>query len=65
MGISLSKAFGTRKILRKVFGKGRGTWGYFRKKVGLKNPFSSKASIHSAGSYDSIYGPSGSIVGRF
>lgn len=66
MGISFTKMFGTRKLNKKLFGKrDRGSWGYFRKKVGLRNPFKSKVVPNSASSLSDIYGPTGSIVGRY
>lgn len=65
MGFSFRKAFGTGKLHKKLFGKSdRGSWGYFRKKIGLKNPFSfdSSTPVNSA---SSVYGHTGSIVGKF
>lgn len=66
MGISLTKVFGTKKLNKKLFGKNY-SWGHFRKKFGLKNPFSPKSStpVNSAGVANSIYGHTGSIVGKF
>lgn len=65
MGFSLSKAFGSGKISKKVFGK-KISWGYVRKKFGIKSPFSFRSvPVSSASSASSIYGHTGSIVGKY
>lgn len=69
MGLSLSKKLGVRKVARTLLGKKASRlyqWGYVKKKLGLhkifRTPFS--ASSYQANS-SSVYGHTGSIVGRF
>lgn len=72
MGISLSNKILGGKIGKKLFGKKWNkrlfSWGYKKKKLGLHKIFKSANSASSfqanSGGGD-IYGPSGSIVGKY